>query len=144
MKYLLVEDNEELRNRIADELRRSTTVAQFLGMDSGEDALVSLERESDTDLVVLDRKLASEMYGKEVLNRVVILAGDPTPEQLTEIIERGANRYMYKSANRYMYKFTFGSAIQIRHYLKAVPERSRSRTGAMSGYRQPETGEVQP
>lgn len=126
IKYLFVEDNEELRNPVVDELRRSSSSTDVLIADSGETALVKLKKEPDIDLVVLDLSLSTDMYGMEVLSRirefsnvpVVILSTDGAPERQTEALERGANGYMLKE--------TFESPIHIRSHLEAILERSRA------------------
>ena len=131
-KYLLVEDDEQLRNLIADELRRSTMATEVLFADSGEGALAKLEQEPDTDLVVLNLSLATPMYGMEVLSRirefsevpVVILTTNQSPERQVEARERGADGYMCKDI--------FDSQISIRCYLETVLKKSRSGTGANS------------
>lgn len=131
-KYLLIEDQEELRNLIADELRRSPST-EVLVADSGEAALATLEREPDIDLVVLDLTLQTEMYGLEVLRRirefsnvpVVIHTSDPAPERQTDALERGVDGYMDK--------FRFDSPIQIRRHLEAFVRKRRSGTGGASG-----------
>lgn len=124
-KYLIVEDQEELRSQLSNELRRSTIATDVLVATSGEEALETLEQETDIDIVVLDLSLNTDMYGMEVLRRlrkfsnipVAILTTDRAPERQTEAIELGANAYMYKGV--------FDSSIQIRRHLEAILKVSR-------------------
>ena len=124
-KYLIVEDHDDLRSQLANELQRSTSATGVLVAASGEEALETLEQETDVDMVVLDLSLHTEMYGMEVLRRirefsnvpVAILTTDPAPERQTEAIELGANAYMYKGV--------FDSPIQMRRHLEAVQKVSR-------------------
>ena len=131
-KYLLVEDIEELRNRIAGELRRSSSATEVLEADSGESALAKLEQEPDIDLVLLDLTLNTEMYGLELLTRirefsnvvVIVLTSDLAPERQTEAIERGADGYIDKTR--------FESTIQLRRHLEVILQRKRSKVGTRS------------
>lgn len=120
IKYLIVEDNEEYRNRLADELSRSAMSTEILFADNGQKALEKLKRNPDIDMVVLDLTLNTSMYGLEVLDRVrefsdvlvVILTSERSPYQFTEAIRRGADGYMDKAA--------FSETIQMRHHLETI------------------------
>ena len=133
-KYLLVEDTPELRNRVANELRRPPKGAEIFVASSGVDALKTLKNEPDIDLVVLDLTLEGQMYGMEVLGKirktmdvpVVILTTEQDPARQVEALGRGADGYMVKS--------TFNSPIQIRRYLEIVLEKHRSQASNVSGH----------
>ena len=128
IKYLVVDDNEEFRNRLANELSRSATSTEVLFADDGEETLKKLRKEPDIDMVVLDLTLNTAMYGLEVLDRirefsdvlVVILTSEESPYQRTEAVRRGADGYMDKAA--------FADTIQARHHLEAIFRSDR--TGA--------------
>jgi len=128
-KYLIIEDVKELRDNLAKELRLSTSEeTEILVTGSGEDALAILKQNPDTDLVVLDLTLETDMHGMEVLKEikkfsqvpVVVMTTDDTPERQTAATDAGAVGYIIKDQ--------FPREIQIKHYLEAVLKRERSRT----------------
>ena len=128
IKYLVVDDNEEFRNRLANELSRSAASTEVLFADNGEETIEKLRKEPDIEMVVLDLTLNTAMYGLEVLDRirefsdvlVVILTSEESPYQRTEAVRRGADGYMDKAA--------FADTIQVRHHLEAIFRSDR--TGA--------------
>ena len=135
IKYLIVEDNEEYRNRLANELSGAATSTAVLFADDGDKALQKLRQEPDIDIVVLDLTLNTDMYGLEVLDRirefsdvlVVILTSEQSPYQHTEAIKRGADGYMDKGA--------FAETIQARHHLETIFRRHRvSRRVSFDGW----------
>ena len=136
IKYLIVEDHEDLRKDIANELQKSSITEEVLVTDSGEEALAMLGRDSNIGMVVLDLDLTlgvGKMYGMQVLSMIrefstvpiVILTSDEAPERQTEAMAKGATGYMHKK--------WFTSEIQIRQYLETVLERERSEAGEGSG-----------
>ena len=135
-KYLLVEDTPELRNRVANELRRPPKGAEIFVASSGVDALKTLKNEPDIDLVVLDLTLEGQMYGMEVLGKirktmdvpVVILTTEQDPARQVEALGRGADGYMVKSIG------FESSPIQIRRYVETVLEKHRSQASNVSGH----------
>ena len=131
-KYLIVENTVELRNEIAEELRKSPTTAGVLSTGSGEEALEILEQNPDIDMVVLDLNLESQMYGMEVLRRikeystvlVVILTTDEAPERQTEAMSWGADGFMHKRWFRTPEGHKQGQ-FKIRNFLETIIERKR-------------------
>ncbi len=126
---LIVEDHEELRNNIVDELRTSSMIGKTLTAGSGEEALELFEQVPGIGMVVLDLDLTmggGQMYGMEVLSRiretstvppVVVLTSNTAPARWTEAVNKGADGYLPKEWYR--------DPIQIRLYLETVLERSR-------------------
>ena len=129
MKYLIVEDEKEIKEPLATELRRSKDVTAVIITGSGEKAIEIFRQDPEIGFIALDLTLNEDkMYGMDVLKEIrefsdvpiVILSTDKDPNRQIEARDLGANGYLVKEI--------FESPLAIRQYFESVLYKVKSDT----------------
>lgn len=125
-KYLIVEDEQPIREAIVREFQRPPAEMVF-ETDSGEEALQIMKEHPDINGVILDLQLKGEMYGIEVLANIRSSESqirNTTVGILTTDTSAGRKKEAVKNfADGYMDKDDFKSPLDIREFMNFLEDR---------------------